>query len=82
MSNVQGGIYQIRCLANGKVYVGSAADLRRRWGRHRRALSIGKHVNGHLQAAWLKHGIGINIQPDRPEPVRYTQTSFLEETEP
>jgi hypothetical protein len=50
------GVYQITCLANGKIYVGSAISLRRRWNGHRRALQGGYHHNPHLQSAWNKYG--------------------------
>lgn len=50
------GIYQIRCVPTGKIYVGSAVNLRERWYRHRRALGRGKHVNCYLQQAWDKYG--------------------------
>jgi group I intron endonuclease len=50
------GIYQIRCLPTGKIYVGSAKDLRARWGEHRRRLHRGTHRNAHLQHAWSKYG--------------------------
>ena len=50
------GIYQIRNTANGKVYVGSAASLRRRWYEHRSHLQRGAHDNRYLQRAWDKHG--------------------------
>ena len=50
------GVYQIRCVPTGKIYVGSAVDLRKRWYRHRWALRRGKHVNRYLQQAWDKYG--------------------------
>jgi hypothetical protein len=50
------GIYQIRCLPTGKIYIGSASNLRTRWGQHRRKLRRGTHHNTYLQAAWDKHG--------------------------
>jgi len=50
------GIYQIRCNQNGKIYVGSATDLRARWRGHRRDLCNGAHVNPHLQQAWNLYG--------------------------
>ena len=50
------GIYRIVCEANGKVYVGSAVNLRKRWECHLFALGRGKHHNAHLQAAWNKYG--------------------------
>jgi group I intron endonuclease len=50
------GIYQIRCVPTGKIYVGSAVNLRKRWQQHKSRLRIGKHVNRYLQAAWDKYG--------------------------
>ena len=50
------GIYQIRNTKNGKVYIGSAKNMRVRWGRHTSALNLGKHHSRHLQSAWEKHG--------------------------
>jgi len=50
------GVYRIRCLPTGKIYVGSAVDLYERWYEHRRNLRRGNHINAHLQAAWNKYG--------------------------
>lgn len=50
------GIYQIRCMATGKVYVGSAVDIQARWRNHYDSLKRGKHRNKYLQAAWDKYG--------------------------
>lgn len=50
------GVYQIRCLRDGKVYIGSAVDFRVRWGEHRFHLNRGSHHCRHLQSAWKKHG--------------------------
>ncbi|MFN8515211.1 MAG: GIY-YIG nuclease family protein [Chloroflexia bacterium] len=50
------GIYQICCVPTGKIYIGSAKNLRVRWGQHRRSLRSGTHGNLHLQRAWEKHG--------------------------
>jgi group I intron endonuclease len=51
------GVYAIRCIINGKVYVGSAAvSLKERWRNHRSKLQRHKHENSYLQAAWDKHG--------------------------
>jgi len=46
------GVYQIRCKRNGKLYVGSAMNLRARWDRHRRHLRKGSHRNPYMQQAW------------------------------
>jgi group I intron endonuclease len=50
------GIYWIRNKNNGKFYIGSAADIKRRWWNHRSLLRRGEHDNVHLQRAWAKHG--------------------------
>jgi group I intron endonuclease len=50
------GIYQIRCVANDKIYIGSSVDLRNRWAFHCRALIRGNHSNRFLQAAWDSYG--------------------------
>lgn len=50
------GVYEILNTANGKRYIGSAADFGRRWSAHQSLLSSGKHHSRHLQSAWNKHG--------------------------
>lgn len=50
------GIYVIRHIESGKVYVGSASNISKRWHRHRKDLRLGRHPNKHLQAAWTMYG--------------------------
>lgn len=50
------GVYVIKCLKNGKFYIGSSVNLRARLNDHRNSLRKGKHRNRHLQAAWNKYG--------------------------
>jgi group I intron endonuclease len=52
----ESGVYQIRCVPTGKIYVGSAVSLRGRWYQHRRSLQRGEHANRYLQQAWNKYG--------------------------
>jgi group I intron endonuclease len=52
------GIYCIKNIINGKVYVGSAVHLRRRKCEHIWALRRGVHKNSRLQNAWNKYGEG------------------------
>lgn len=50
------GIYQIRCLATDKVYVGSAVNLYQRYHQHWSDLRLNRHRNPYLQRAWNKYG--------------------------
>jgi len=50
------GIYSIRNRENGKIYIGSAISLSRRFSEHLRMLKRGDHDNPHLQNSWNKHG--------------------------
>lgn len=50
------GVYRIRNLNNGKIYVGSSSRLNKRWIKHRSMLRKGIHVNPILQNSWNKHG--------------------------
>ena len=50
------GVYQILCIPTGKIYIGSAVDLRARWYEHRWRLRRGDHWNVNLQSAWDQYG--------------------------
>ena len=50
------GIYQIRNLVNGKVYVGSAVNLQHGRREHRSDLRNGNHHSIKLQRAYNKYG--------------------------
>jgi len=50
------GIYVIRNKVNGKRYIGSTNNIKRRWKEHACLLRKGKHDNSHLQRAWDKYG--------------------------
>lgn len=50
------GIYQIRNLVNGKIYIGKGVDIGSRWSKHKRLLNANKHYNIHLQRAWNNYG--------------------------
>lgn len=53
------GIYKITCTANGKIYIGSAINLRKRWNEHLRGLRGNYHFNAHLQRAWDQYGESV-----------------------
>ena len=48
------GIYMIQNTTNGKIYIGQAIDIEKRWKRHVWELDNNKHTNKHLQRAWNK----------------------------
>lgn len=50
------GVYEIRCIANGEIYVGSSIRIYNRWYQHRLNLRQGKSHSPYLQNAWNKHG--------------------------
>lgn len=51
------GIYQIRNLINGKIYVGSTVNkFYRRWCAHKGLLNKNKHDSIKLQRGWNKYG--------------------------
>lgn len=51
------GIYQIRQLSTGKLYIGSTANnFYDRMCAHNSVLKRGKHSSTHLQRAWDKYG--------------------------
>jgi group I intron endonuclease len=49
-------IYQIKNKIDGKIYIGSTNNIRRRWNNHRSKLNNNKHENSYLQSAWNKYG--------------------------
>lgn len=50
------GIYTITHKINGRVYVGSAVNLKKRWSEHRTELAKNRHRNQKLQHAYDKYG--------------------------
>lgn len=54
---MKSGIYKITNKENGKFYVGSAQNLRRRKNSHLNCLKRGVHDNEHLQRSYDKYGI-------------------------
>lgn len=50
------GIYIIKNIVTGHIYVGSAVSLPNRKYSHERDLMANRHVNKHLQNSWNKYG--------------------------
>jgi group I intron endonuclease len=49
------GVYQILNKINGKSYIGSAINIKKRKSQHYSYLRKGKHPNEYLQKSWNKH---------------------------
>lgn len=50
------GVFQIRNITTGKIYVASSVNLDAIWNRHRAQLRFGAHPVGKLQEDWNKYG--------------------------
>lgn len=50
------GIYQIKNKLDGKSYIGSSNNIKRRWSEHSARLNMGIHHSNYLQNAWDKYG--------------------------
>lgn len=50
------GIYAIKNLINGKVYVGSSLNIRLRWTQHKQKLRRNQHHSSKLQKEWKCYG--------------------------
>ena len=53
---MKSGIYKIINKINGKFYIGSSNNIKRRWSHHKTSLRSGIHTNIHLQNSYDKHG--------------------------
>jgi len=50
------GIFAVRCVANGRIWVGRTPNLAAIWNRLSFSLRQGANANPSLQAAWREHG--------------------------
>lgn len=50
------GIYAIVNKVNGRMYIGSSTNMKKRWSRHRCLLVKNEHHCKYLQNAWNKYG--------------------------
>src|ERR1700692_4458480 len=50
------GVYLIRNVATGRIYVGGSVRLKRRQAAHKRHLKNGRHVNHRMQVEWVAFG--------------------------
>lgn len=52
---MKSGIYQIKNLINGKIYIGSSYHINKRLVQHKSNLNCNRHQNPYLQSAWNKY---------------------------
>lgn len=50
------GVYGIRNIKNGKIYIGQSYNIHKRWCEHKYDLNNNIHHNKKLQNAWNKYG--------------------------
>jgi group I intron endonuclease len=50
------GVFQIRNLTNGKIFIGSSVNLDKIWNRHKFQLEMGGHKSPELQKEWNEYG--------------------------
>lgn len=50
------GLYEIRNMATGQVYVGSSLAIQKRFNQHKSELRKGVHENKNLQESWNSWG--------------------------
>ncbi|MCU0373252.1 MAG: GIY-YIG nuclease family protein [Ignavibacteria bacterium] len=50
------GVFQIRNLSNGKVFISGSVNLDAIWNRHKFQLEMGSHPNRDLQTDWNSSG--------------------------
>lgn len=50
------GIFAVRCVAAGKVWIGSSMDLEKAQNKEWFVLRNGSHANAALQSEWNSHG--------------------------
>jgi hypothetical protein len=56
------GVFQVRNILSGKVFLGSTVDLPSMLNRQRAQLQMGAHPNRPLQADWRAHGAAFAFE--------------------
>jgi hypothetical protein len=74
------GVFRIRNITNGKVFIGSSNDLKAIWNAQRFQLEAGLHQNAELQKEWKEFGsekfvyeIIEEIIPSEDKPLDYNK---------
>jgi group I intron endonuclease len=54
---IKSGVYVITNIVNGKIYIGSSVNIKKRWREHKNDLKKNKHHSSSLQKSYNKHGL-------------------------
>lgn len=86
MARAKCGVYKITCLTDGKFYIGSSKNIKRRWKTHVSKLNKNEHDNMFLQEAWNLYGeksFTFEILEETSEECRYElEQLYLDELKP
>lgn len=74
------GIYKIKNIVNGKVYIGSSVSVLSRMSTHKHLLLKNKHFNKHLQSSYNKYGIN-NFLFEILEKIKDNDKNLIKERE-
>lgn len=73
------GIYKITNINNGKVYIGRAANIEKRWQEHKNALATGTHHSYKLQECYDALKNKSDLQYEIIEEVAYENERVVKE---
>ena len=80
------GIYVIQDISDGKAYIGSSVNLKRRMNEHQYRLTHGKHNNIRLQRAFnngnILNVVTIPVIPEEKDNIRQMEQELLDEFYP
>lgn len=80
------GVYNITCLVNDKIYIGSSKNIYKRWKEHKYHLNKNNHDNIFLQKDWNQYGeenFEFSILEECNESFRYQlEQKYLDEYRP
>lgn len=73
------GIFTVRCVASGRIWVGRTPNLAAIWNRLTFSLRQGASANPSLQAAWREHG-AENLVFDEVERLEDEELGFVRDS--
>src|SRR5690606_3407741 len=81
MTNLDTGIYKIENVRNGRIYIGSAVSIKKRWREHKRQLDTGIHHSRFMQRCYNKHSsnvfdFSVLLYCDRENLIDYEQRAI------